>query len=98
MTVRFAGFDIPLMDTLSDPFKPEIEVLLVVVFAVLFTPISGVVTVGAILIGVVVFSACFVVVVMQPVAHYQSNNDTQGKWDNKFHRDFVTRRFVCFHY
>jgi hypothetical protein len=68
MTVRLAGFKIPLMDTLSDPFRFETEVLLEVVFAVLFTPGSGVVAVGRILIVVVVFSACFVVVVMQPAA------------------------------
>jgi len=69
MTVRFAGFDIPLTDTLSDPFRREIEVLLVVVLVVLFTPICGVVTMGVILIvAEVLFSACLVVVVMQPAA------------------------------
>jgi hypothetical protein len=56
------------MDTLSDPFRLEIEVLLLVVLGVLFTPVSGVETVGAILIVAEVFSACFVVVVTQPVA------------------------------
>jgi hypothetical protein len=69
MTVRLVGFKIPLMDTLRDPFKPEIEVLLVVVFPVLFTRVSGAVTVGVILTEVVVFSACFVVVEMQPAAN-----------------------------
>jgi hypothetical protein len=56
------------MDTLSDPFRFETEVLLLVVFAVLFTPLPGVVTVGVIVIVVVVFSACLVVVVTHPVA------------------------------
>jgi hypothetical protein len=68
MTVRFPGFDIPLTDTLSDPFRLEIEVLLVVVFVVLFTRVSGLVVVGGIVIVAEVFSACFVVVVMQPAA------------------------------
>jgi hypothetical protein len=68
MTVRLAVFKIPLRDTLSDPFRFEFEVLLEVVFAVLFTPGSGVVAVGIILIVVVAFTVFFVVVEMQPVA------------------------------
>jgi hypothetical protein len=70
MTVRFAGFDIPLMDTLSDPFMFETGVLLAVVFTVSFKPVPGVrAGVVWIILGVVVaFAECFVVVVRQPVA------------------------------
>ena len=98
MTVRFAGFNIPLTDTLSDPFRLEIEVLLMVVFAVLFTPIircSG--SWGNTDSGRSIF--CMLCRCRNATgSHDQSSNYTKGKWDNQFHEGFVTRRFVCFYY
>jgi hypothetical protein len=65
-TDRLAGYEIPLMDTLIDPFN--FEVILAVAFIVLFKPGSDELENGAKLAVVVSFTVFLFVVATQPAA------------------------------
>jgi hypothetical protein len=66
-TDSFSGYEIPLMDTFSDPFSSE--VLLVIAFIVLFTPVSDVLVIGAYVVAVVAFTVRLFVGAAQPAAN-----------------------------
>jgi hypothetical protein len=70
------------MDTLSDPFKGE--VLVAVVFMVLFKPGSEGVEKGANVAEVVVFSLFLFVIVAQPPARIQPTTITRAQSSIRF--------------
>jgi hypothetical protein len=91
-TDRFAGYKIPLMDTLSDPFNSE--VLLAVAFIVLFKPGSDVLENGAKLAAVVAFTVFLFVMATQPAASINPTAINRANGTISFIRDSITRRMI----
>jgi hypothetical protein len=91
-TDRFAGYEIPLMDTLSDPFN--VEVTLAVAFIVLFTPASDVLEKGAKLAAVVAFTVFLFVMATQPAASVNPTAINRANGKISFIGDSDIRRMI----
>jgi hypothetical protein len=92
MTDRFAGYKIPLMDTLSDPFNSE--ELLAVTFIVLFNPGSDVLENGVKPAAVVGFTVFLVVMVTQPATSINTTAINRANGTINFIRRSITRRMI----
>jgi hypothetical protein len=93
-TDRFAGYEIPLMDTLSDPFNSE--VLLAVAFIVLFKPGSDVLENGVKPGSVDVFTVFLFVMATQPATSINPSVVKRTNVTNSFIGSSVTRIMTLF--
>jgi hypothetical protein len=91
-TDKFAGYEIPLMDTLSDPFN--FEVILAVALIVLFKPGSDVLENGTKLAAVVAFTVFLFVMITQPAASINPTVINRINGTISFIGGSITRRMI----